>query len=61
MLVLTRGVNQTICIGNDVTVTILAMRGNKIRVGIQAPQEVAVHRQEVYDAIQKEKNDGGQT
>lgn len=51
MLVLTRKRNEEIVIGNEVIVTIVEIRGDKVRVGIDAPQEVTVHRREVYDAI----------
>lgn len=58
MLVLSRKKNESIDIGNDVVVTILEIRGDKVRLGIEAPKEVPVHRREVYEAIQrKEKGD----
>lgn len=53
MLVLSRRRDETIMIGNDVKITIVDIRGEKVRVGIEAPNEVPVHRQEVYDAIQR--------
>ena len=55
MLILTRRVGEKLIIGDDVIVTILSLKGNQIRVGIDAPREVKVHRQEVFDRIQKEK------
>jgi carbon storage regulator len=55
MLVLTRRVGETITIGDNVTITVLGYRGNQIRLGIQAPAEVAVHREEVYKRIKKEE------
>jgi carbon storage regulator len=51
MLVLSRKLNEKIVINNVVTVTVVEIRGDKVRLGIVAPKEVAVHRQEVYDAI----------
>lgn len=52
MLVLTRGTNQTIIIGDEIEITIVEVRGDKVRVGINAPATVRVHRKEVYEAIQ---------
>jgi carbon storage regulator len=54
MLVLSRQRDESIMIGDKVVVTIVDIRGDKVRLGIQAPQEIPVHRQEVYDAIQRE-------
>ena len=54
MLVLSRQVDETIMIGDDIEITIVDIRGGKVRVGINAPREIAVHRKEVFDAIQKE-------
>lgn len=51
MLILTRKPGERICIGDDIEVTIISMRGNQVRVGIAAPKEVAVHREEVYKRI----------
>jgi carbon storage regulator len=57
MLVLSRKKNESIVINNDITVTVVEIRGDKVRLGIVAPKEVPVHRQEVYDAIHgKEAN-----
>jgi len=53
MLVLSRKVNETIVIGNDVVITVVDIRRDKVRLGIEAPKSVSVHRQEVYDAIQR--------
>ena len=56
MLVLSRKKNESIVINNDITVTVVEIRGDKVRLGIVAPKEVPVHRQEVYDAIHSDKN-----
>ena len=60
MLVLSRQRDQSIVIGDDVVVTIVDVRGDKVRLGIEAPSEVPVHRQEVYDAIQRENGPASQ-
>jgi carbon storage regulator len=60
MLVLSRKKNESIVINNDITVTVVEIRGDKVRLGIVAPKEVPVHRQEVYDAIHG-KADAGAT
>ncbi len=54
MLVLSRQRDQSIIIGDDVVITIVDVRGDKVKLGIQAPKEISVHRQEVYEAIQRE-------
>lgn len=59
MLVLSRHRDESIIIGDDIVVTIVDIRGDKVRLGIQAPASVTVHRQEIYDAIQREKAQGG--
>jgi carbon storage regulator len=58
MLILTRRVGETVMIGNDVTVTILGVKGNQVRVGVNAPRDVAVHREEIYERIKREEQEG---
>ena len=64
MLVLSRKKNESIVINNDITIVVVEIRGDKVRLGVEAPKEIPVHRREVYDAIQraaettKDANDG---
>ena len=55
MLILTRQIGETLMIGDQVTVTVLGIKGNQVRLGVNAPKEVAVHREEVYEKIRQEK------
>jgi carbon storage regulator len=57
MLILTRRVGESLMIGDEVNVTVLGIRGNQVRIGVNAPKDVAVHREEIYDRIQEEKTD----
>ena len=58
MLILTRRVGETLMVGDNVTVTVLGVKGNQVRIGVNAPKDVAVHREEIYDRIQKEQSEG---
>jgi carbon storage regulator len=55
MLILTRRAGETVMIGSDVTITVLGVKGNQVRIGINAPKDVAVHREEIYERIQSER------
>ena len=61
MLILTRRVGETLMVGDEVTVTVLGVKGNQVRIGVNAPKEVAVHREEIYQRIQREKAGGEST
>jgi len=56
MLILTRRVGETLVIGDDIRLTVLGTRGNQVRIGVNAPKDVAVHREEIYKRIQSEKD-----
>lgn len=58
MLILTRRVGETLMIGDEVSVTVLGVKGNQVRIGVNAPKEVTVHREEIYERIRKEKSQG---
>jgi carbon storage regulator len=59
MLILTRRLGESIIIGDDVTLTILGVKGHQVRIGVNAPKELSVHREEIYEKIQREKQEGG--
>ena len=60
MLILTRRINETLNIGDDVQVTVLGIKGNQVRIGINAPRDVPVHREEIYQRIKREERGGGE-
>ena len=59
MLILTRRIGETVVIGNDVDVTVLGVKGNQVRIGVKAPKDIAVHREEIYQRICQEQNGNG--
>ena len=61
MLILTRRVGETVMIGNEVTVTVLGVKGNQVRIGVNAPKDVAVHREEIYERIKREEDPDGRS
>ena len=56
MLILTRRAGETVMVGSDITITVLGVKGNQVRIGINAPKDVPVHREEIYERIQSEKS-----
>jgi carbon storage regulator len=60
MLILTRRVGETLMIGDNVTITVLGVKGNQVRLGVNAPKDVSVHREEIYQRIQREHDDEDQ-
>ncbi|MBS0350189.1 MAG: carbon storage regulator CsrA [Proteobacteria bacterium] len=61
MLILTRRISESVIIGDEVKVTVLGVKGNQVRLGIDAPKTVSVHREEIYQRIQQEKHGGATT
>jgi carbon storage regulator len=59
MLILTRRVGESLMIGDEISVTVLGVKGNQVRIGISAPQNVAVHREEIFERIQRENQGSG--
>jgi carbon storage regulator len=61
MLILTRRVGETVMIGDEVTVTVLGVKGNQVRIGVNAPKTIAVHREEIFERIKREQEGGNET
>ncbi|MBK1735739.1 carbon storage regulator [Halorhodospira abdelmalekii] len=59
MLILTRRVGETLMIGDEISVTVLGVKGNQVRIGVNAPRDVSVHREEIYERIRHEREGGG--
>ena len=59
MLILTRRVGETLMVGDEVTVTVLGVKGNQVRIGVNAPKNVSVHREEIFDRIKTERESPG--
>ena len=57
MLILTRKVGESVLVGNDISITILSVRGNQVKLGVEAPKEVSVHREEIYQRIKQMKDE----
>jgi carbon storage regulator len=58
MLILTRRIGETLMVGDNVSITVLGVKGNQVRIGVNAPKDVSVHREEIYQRIQREKGQG---
>ena len=58
MLILTRRVGETLMVGNDISITVLGVKGGQVRIGVDAPKEVAVHREEIFERINAEQGEG---
>ena len=58
MLILTRRVGETLMVGNDISITVLGVKGGQVRIGVDAPKEVAVHREEIFERINSEQGEG---
>lgn len=59
MLILTRRINESVNIGDDITITVLGIKGNHVRIGIGAPKHISVHREEIYERVRREREGAG--